>query len=198
MTTEDNENNGNNELERLLVIAKDLGIKPLHIYKNPVTLQKKIDDKMAEKSTQSSDQVVSTTEKQDEVPKIESDVLSFEEIAIVQKLKRKKAPQVVVNAPHVDARTLKITELERIDPSSKYMTQGSKVTDHELKAKGQERTGLTLGNDIIVRKDKKAFYEGLNARNALKHDEISRAIDDKDRIVQAHDASPRKVKAPRD
>lgn len=119
----------------LIEEAKELGIKSPHMC-SVVGLQQKVDDAKMEIAN-----------------------------AVVEAPVRKKAPSMVVKSINEDSRTKLINELEAADPECKYLFQASSVTDDQLIAKGLERTGKRLKNDIVVRTRKDSFIEYQEAKN---------------------------------
>lgn len=129
------------ENSELIAEAKELGIKSPHM-SSVIGLKKKVDDaKMATEETEKVEEVVAT-----------------EPV-------RKIAPSMVVSGVGEDSRTKLINELEASDPDCKYLFQAASVTDEQLKAKGLERTGQRLKNDIVVRTQKDSFTEYQKSKN---------------------------------
>lgn len=127
----------------LIAEAKKLGIKGPHMC-SPSVLEQKVEDAKME-TVEAVEEVVQET--------------------VQAEPKRKIAPSMVVKGVNEDSRTKLISELEAQDPDCKYMFQAASVTDEQLLAKGLERTGKRLKNDIVVRTRKDSFVEYQKAKN---------------------------------
>ena len=108
--------------------------------------------------------------------------------------KRKKAPRMTVAGINNDARTEAVNRLEREDPECKYIFQNSSISDKDLAAKGLERTGETVKNDILCRTMKDSYEEVLSAKNEGQYEAMQR-IDGGTGIVGNHEARPKSPKS---
>lgn len=83
---------------------------------------------------------------------------------------RSTAPKLRVAGMGGSSRTQMIAQLEKEDPSCKYMTQSSKLTPAEADAKGIEIVKkpngdiLHCGEDIICRTDKESYVQWQQGR----------------------------------
>jgi hypothetical protein len=132
-----------------------------------------------------------------EEPVTEVEVEDVEEAVVVEEKPapiRKKAPRMSVAGVNTDSRTEAITRLEREDPECKYIFQNSSISDKQLAAKGFERTGETVKNDIICRTMKDSYEEVLNAKNEGQFESMQR-IDGGTGIVGNHESQPKTPKS---
>jgi len=143
MTSQD----GADRMEELLKEAKELKIKGAHFCKSEESLQKKIDEA---KGT-----VVAVEEQPKERP-------------VAPKAKRKPAPKMSVANVGIDARAALLNKLEAEDPECKYLFQPFGTTAEALAAKSMERTSYTLGNEIVCRTDREAYYAVVEAKNEMQ------------------------------
>jgi predicted ATPase with chaperone activity len=112
----------------------------------------------------------------------------------VETPKRKKAPRMTVAGINTDSRTEAVERLEREDPDCKYIFQNSSISDKDLAAKGLERTGESVKNDILCRTMKDSYEEVLAAKNEGQFESMQR-IDGGTGIVGNHEARPKSPKS---
>ena len=112
----------------------------------------------------------------------------------VQAPKRKKAPRMTVAGINTDSRTEAVARLEREDPDCKYIFQNSSISDKDLAAKGLERTGESVKNDILCRTMKDSYEDVLNAKNEGQFESMQR-IDGGTGIVGNHQAQQKSPKS---
>ena len=134
-------------LEKLKEQAKELGIKRVHLFKDPEKLQEKIDSCLDSKKT-------------DDDEGIEEEAVQEEEFDI-----RKPAPKMNVNVYRGNDRDNYIKSLNSKDPNCQYVYQSASISDEKLAMKGLERTPFSYKNDIICRTDKSNFEERLENKN---------------------------------
>lgn len=145
----------NENMTKLKAEAKELGVKGIHFFKTEESLQAKVDS-MKE-------------------PVIEQKVTE-PEVVVNATPARKKAPKMSVSSISRDDREELIKELKRDDPDCEYLFEKGTVTDAELKAKGMERTGHSIRNDIVVRTDKEAFKQYYDAKRGAQ-ERLMKSVD---------------------
>lgn len=124
----------------------------------------------------------------------EAEELEREELSLrTSEPVRKKAPRMTVAGINEDSRAAMIDKHERLDPECKYVFQSSRATDEELRAKGLERTGHRLKNDILCRTIKESFEEYQEAKNVAQFESM-KSIDKHTTgsIVAFHEARAKK------
>jgi hypothetical protein len=165
--------------------AKSIGIKGRLPFQNADLVAKIAiaKSKLAEEV-----EVMEMVEAENEVPEI------VEEPVTAVKPLRKKAPSMSVSAVNNDARTKAVERLEREDPECKYIFQNSSISDKDLAAKGLERTGESVKNDIICRTTKESYEGVLSAKNEGQFESMQR-IDGGTGIVGNHEARPKSPKS---
>lgn len=166
------------ELEKL---AKEVGVKGIHLFKTEEALEAKIAEKQAEAVASE--------------PKLEVESVTeglVEEVAqetVAEKVapKRKKPPRLNVAGIGRDDRAALVARLEQEDPECKYIFQSSNITQRELTAKGLEKTEYSLKNDVLCRTLRDSYEEMLQLRNEGSYEAMGR-IDGGTGIVGKFDA----------
>lgn len=118
----------------LIEQAKALGIKGWHLC-SPEVLQEKVDN-------------------------AEPPVVRDAPVAPV----RKVAPKMPVKNRGEDTRERLARQYRMAEPENEFVYQSASMTDAQLEAKGFQRTGDSVGGDILCRTDKVAFNEVRAAR----------------------------------
>jgi hypothetical protein len=167
MTSQTNE--ATDERKALEKQARDAGVKGF-LPKDDEVLKAKIAD------------LVGEVEQKKEVKTVN------EEVIAEVKPERKKAPRMNVAGIGRDDRTEMITKLERADPECKYVFQSSTITKDELAAKGLERTGYSVKNDIVCRTMKDSFEDYQQKKNEAQYEAMQR-IDGGTGIVGNHNSN---------
>lgn len=170
----------------LEAVAKELGVKSVHMFKKEGSLEAAIAKKQAE--------IVASE------PKLEVEALTEEvaeavakEVVATPSPKRKAPPRMNVAGIGRDDRSALIERLEREDPECKYIFQSGTITQRELTAKGLEKTDYSLKNDIVCRTMKDSFVEMQKVTNEAAYEAMQR-IDGGTGIVGNFDAQ---VKSPK-
>jgi hypothetical protein len=172
------------ERKELESVAKELGVKGIHLFSKEGSLEAAIAKKQAK---------AGASEPELEVEKVAEE--TKEEVAstaVVAKAspKRKLPPRMNVAGLGRDDRSALIERLEREDPECKYIFQSSTITQRELAAKGFERTDYSLKNDVVCRTIKDSYEEMLEVRNEGSYEAMGR-IDGGTGIVGKFDANPK-------
>lgn len=154
----------------LIEEAKALGIKSPHMYK----LEKLEIEVIEKRAVEEADEV------EDAMEEVETVV---EEVA----KERSVAPDMVVANIREDNRAKVVAEQERLNPGVKFIYQASDITDAELAAKGLERTGIRVKNDILTRTTQTSFERYQKAKNDAQRDAMN-SIDSIGTKIKSHDA----------
>ena len=102
--------------------------------------------------------------------KLEAKIAEAESMQTETKVERKAPPKMKVFKAGEGTRKKQIARLEAEDPDAKYMTQKAGITADELAAKGLEIVkksngeSMYIGDDVVVRTDKKSYNEWQNSR----------------------------------
>ena len=104
---------------------------------------------------------------------------------------RKKAPSMKVENILQDDRAALVKQLEKEDPECKYIFQSGAITDRELAAKGLERTGHQVRNDILCRTTKESYDEVQKAKRDFQFESMQN-IDGGKGIIDSKDETPKK------
>lgn len=161
--------------------AKALGVKSIHLYKRDESLEGAIAKKQAETEEVDEGQEVVSSGMEDEI-----------KVEIEKSKKRKKAPSMSVANISNDDRTDLVTRMEREDPDCKYIFQSGNATDRELLAKGLERTGLSVKNDVLCRTMRDSYDGYISDKNQAQHESMQRIDPTSDGIVGSHEARAKK------
>jgi len=155
--------------EALKAEAKELGVKGIHFFKTQESLQAKVDSmKVAE-------------------PVVEA------KVAEAVKSTRAKAPSMSVHNINNDDRADLVARMEAEDPECKYVFQAGTVMDRELKAKGLERTGHEIRNDILCRTTLESYDAVQQAKRDAQFESMQR-IDGGQGIIDSFTEVARKPK----
>ena len=177
----------------LEVKARALGIKGKFPLQN-ATLIAKIDRVLSEKLEEpEATEEIEVAEVEEELEVIATPEIVEEPVKAVAP-ERKKAPSMNVSSVNTDVRTKAIERLEREDPECIYIFQNSSISDKDLAAKGMERTGESVKNDIICRTTRKSYEGVLNAKNEGQYEAMQR-IDGGTGIVGSYQARPKSPKS---
>jgi len=174
----------------LEAVAKELGVKSVHMFKKEGSLEAAIAKKQAE--IVASEPKLEIEEVTKELEQ-ETPLQAQEVVAPKPSPKRKTAPRMNIANIGNDDRTAMITRLEREDPECKYVFQNSNVTGRELAAKGLEKTEFSIKNDVVCRTMKDSFVEFQHKKNEAQYEAMQR-IDGGTGIVGNHEA---RVKTPK-
>ena len=171
----------------LEAVAKELGVKSVHMFKKEGSLEAAIAKKQAEiVASEPKLEVEELTEKVTEE-------VAPQEVAAKASPKRKAPPRMNVAGIGRDDRSALIERLEREDPECKYIFQSGTITQRELTAKGLEKTEYSLKNDVVCRTVKDSYEEMLQVRNESSYEAMGR-IDGGTGIVGKFDANPKSPK----
>jgi hypothetical protein len=72
-----------------------------------------------------------------------------------------------------DTRERVVAEMRIKEPENEFLFQKGDVTDEELKAKGLQRTGVSVKNDILCRTNKESFNEWMDAQREAELTKMS-------------------------
>ena len=181
MTSQKEKTDERKALEKL---AKDVGVKSIHLFSKEGSLEAKVAEKQAE---------AIASEPKLEVEKVTEEVaeeVAQEEVVAKASPKRKLPPRMNVAGIGRDDRAALIERLEREDPECKYIFQSSNITQRELTAKGLEKTDYSLKNDVVCRTMRDSYEEMLEVRNNGSYEAMGR-IDGGTGIVGKFDANPK-------
>ena len=87
-----------------------------------------------------------------------------EEVTVQKEEQRSKAPRMNVSNINEDTRERVVSEMRKKEPENEFVFQRGDVTDEELQAKGLQRTGVSVKNDIICRTNKESFNEWMDTQ----------------------------------
>jgi hypothetical protein len=86
------------------------------------------------------------------------------EVTVQKEEKRSKAPRMNVSNINEDTRERVVAEMRVKEPENEFLFMKGDVTDVELQAKGLQRTGVSVKNDILCRTNKESFKEWMDAK----------------------------------
>jgi hypothetical protein len=176
------------ERKALEKLAKDVGVKGIHLFSKEGSLEGAIAKKQAEAVASE--------------PKLEVEAV-VEEVAeeVAEKVveakaspKRKAPPRMNVAGIGRDDRAEMIERLDREDPECMHSFQNSNITARELAAKGFEKTEYSVRNDIVCRTERASFEKWQQEKIDSQYEDMQ-AIDGGTGQV---DALTEMAKAPRE
>jgi len=153
----------------LIAKAKEAGVKGAHLYKTEAKLEAAI--AKAGKP-------------------VEPKIVSIAEAVEPSVQPRKKAPKMNASNINRDDREELISRLEREDPDCKYCFEKADISDAKLAAKGFERTGHSVRNDIVVRTDKKSFAEYYNTKRDAQT-RLMKSVDTDGTRIKSYTEAPK-------
>lgn len=106
---------------------------------------------------------------------------------------RSVAPKMPLAGIGVDSRRKLLAELDAKEPGVKHLFQPANLSDEDLLAKGFERTGITLKNDIVVRTDAERYDQIRNLKMA-HHRKMMNSIDTEGEKIVSLTEQPKKGK----
>jgi len=117
-----------------------------------------------------------------EAPVVAEPVVPSPIVAEVVAARRKRAPKMPVSSINEDSRAQLLRELNAADPDCFYKFDKADISDAKLAAKGFERTGQMLKNDIVVRTDRDSYHANKNARMSHERRKMDSIDTDGDKI----------------
>jgi len=122
--------------------------------------------------------------------KPEPEVVEPVEVKAPAEQKRKRAPKMSVSSINEDSRAQLLRKLNAEDPECHYKFETAGISDEKLLAKGFERTGYSLKNDIVVRTDRESYLANKAARGAHQQ-RLMESIDTDGDKIQSLTESPK-------
>lgn len=95
------------------------------------------------------------------------------EVTVQKEEQRSKAPRMNVSNINEDTRERVVAEMRAKEPENEFVFQRGDVTDTELQAKGLQRTGVSVKNDIICRTNKESFNEWMDTQREAELTKMS-------------------------
>lgn len=105
---------------------------------------------------------------------------------------RKKAPRMQIRSARTNDRQSFLDEMNEKNPEYEYQYRAAGTPADRIEAGGFEVvTGVTRGEEIVVRTSKDSFVEYLDASNDSEASKMEAGVDDTGRMVQRQKSSPK-------